>query len=87
MTTAGGTADQVLRIEIIPINSTQCEVTFYVDGQPLMDASQRVPTPIKHVMTYTSAAAMGVVAGYAKCGTAANQPVTIDYAFAAQQRT
>lgn len=85
--TAGGTADQVLRIEINPINSTQAEVTFYVDGVPLMDASQTARNmPIKHTITYTGAAKMGVGV-YAKCGSAANQPVNIDYIFAAQKRT
>lgn len=77
--TAGGTADQVLRIEIRPVTSTLAEVSFFVDGQPLYDAAITSKNqPIKHQLTYTSAVKMqpGV---YVKAGSATSEVVNVDY--------
>lgn len=81
-TTAGGSADQTLRIEFQPVDATTGEVTFYVDDIPLRDANNMV---IKHVVTYTSAVAMkaGV---YLKGGSTTSETVVTDKLYAAQLR-
>lgn len=85
--TAGGTADQTLRIEVMFVSSTIAEVAFFVDGAPLIDSIQTTRVvPIKHQLTYTSAVAMGIGA-YVKAGTGANQPLSVDYMLGAQTRT
>lgn len=85
-TTAGGSTAQHLRVECLPVSSTVCEVTFYVDGKPLYDASQTSRNvPIKHSFTYTGAAAMNGVA-YVKAGGSNSEVLNLDYAFLAQVR-
>lgn len=81
-TTAGGSAYQTLAIEIRPVDGTNCEITFYCDGQPLRDSNNR---PIKHVVPYASAGEMdfGV---YCKTGSANAQAVNVDYIWAAARR-
>ncbi len=73
--TSTSTAAQVLRIEVQPINTTQCEATFYLNGVPLVDSNNK---PIKETMTFTSIAAMqaGV---YLKAGGSGGEVVTVDY--------
>ncbi len=84
--TAGGSADQVLRIECRPVSSTVCEVSYFVDGVPLYDAAVTSRNqPIKHNLTYTSAADMHVGA-YVKAGSANSEVVNVDYILAAQHR-
>lgn len=75
-TTAGGSAYQTLRVEIQPINSTTAEVTFYVDGQQLLDSSTL--KPIKHTITYTGATEMQIGAGV-KNGDTNLETLNIDY--------
>jgi hypothetical protein len=72
--TAGGAAQQVLRVEIQPVAGTEAEVTFYVDDEPLRDLQGNV---IKHVLAFSGAAAMqaGVCA---KAGGAASEVVNVD---------
>lgn len=72
--TAGGSAQQKLRVEIQPVDGTNCEVTFYVDDVQLRDANG---IAIKHTVAYASAAAMkaGV---YVKAGGANSETVNVD---------
>ena len=84
--TAGGSTAQHLRVECVPVSSTVCEVSFYVDGKPLYDAAQTSRNvPIKHSFTYTGAAAMNAVV-YVKAGGSNSEVLNLDYAFVAQTR-
>ena len=82
-TTAGGSAYQTLRIEIMPLDSATAMVTFYVDGNVLIDST--TGKPISHTMTYTSATEMQVGV-YAKAGGANAETLNVDYIYAAQLR-
>jgi len=79
---AGGAAQQSLRVEAQPIDAANMEISFFVNGQQLLDVDNR---PIKHVVSYTSFAALqaGV---YVAAGAAASEVVNVDYAAAYQQR-
>jgi hypothetical protein len=82
--TAGGSAYQRLRIEIVPVSSTIAEARFFIDNgngmTPLYDAAQtaRPNTPIKISFTYTNATEMSLGVGV-KAGTSASQTVLVDY--------
>jgi hypothetical protein len=81
-TTAGGTAQQSLRIEAQPIDQQNAEVTFFVNSQQLLDVNNR---PIKHIVNYASFASL--MAGvYVLAGAAASEVVNVDYVAAYQQR-
>jgi len=81
-TSAGGAAQQSLRIEISEIDSQNAEVAFFVNSQQLCDASGR---PIKHIVNYTSFA--NLLAGvYVAAGSATSEVVNVDYVAAYQQR-
>jgi hypothetical protein len=80
--TAGGTAYQTARIEIQPINSTQAEVTFFIDGVQLRDSNN---VPIKHTITFTGATEMNLGA-YIKAGGTTNETLRVDVIDAAQIR-
>jgi hypothetical protein len=79
---AGGAAQQTLRVEAQTIDAANMEISFFVNGQQLLDVNNR---PIKHVVNYTSFAALqaGV---YVAAGAAASEVVNVDYAAAYQQR-
>jgi hypothetical protein len=80
--TAGGSAQQRLRIEIRTPDSTNAEVSFFLNGNPLLDAagSSRPGTnAIKHVYPIASALAMTPVL-YAKAGAAFSEVLKVDYA-------
>lgn len=81
-TTAGGSSYQVLGIEIMAVDGTNVEATFYCDGQPLRDSNNR---PIKLRVAYASSTEMdfGV---YGKAGGASVHTVLVDYLYAAQRR-
>lgn len=81
-TTAGGSADQTLRIEFKPVDSTTGEVTFYVDGVALRDSNGIV---IKHSVTYASAAAMKALT-YLKGGSTTSETLVTDKIYAVQMR-
>lgn len=57
---------QRLGIEVDPFSSTQCRISYFLDGLPMEDANR---IPITHTMTYTGGAAMQLVLG-AKNGSA-----------------
>lgn len=57
---------QRLGIEVNPLNSTEVEIAFFLNGLPMEDANR---IPIKHQMTFTGGAAMQLVLG-AKNGSA-----------------
>lgn len=73
--TAGGSAYQTLRIEVITTSSTEAEVSFYIDGVLVA----------KHALTYTSATEMMFFVGV-KAGGANSEVVYVDYASAYQLR-
>jgi hypothetical protein len=79
-TTAGGTSDQLLRIDIIPVSSTVLECRPFVDGVQLEDSNG---VPIKHNITLGTATDMdfGVII---KDGHANDFTVYVDYLYAAQ---
>lgn len=80
--TAGGTAQQTLRIEGQTLDAASVEISFFVNGQQLLDVNNR---PIKHIVNYTSFAALqaGV---YVAAGAASSEVVNVDYVAAFQQR-
>ncbi|MBS0265649.1 MAG: hypothetical protein JSS02_27200 [Planctomycetes bacterium] len=81
-TTAGGPAQQSLRVEINEIDAQTAEVTFFVNSQQLLDTAGR---PIKHLVNYTAFA--NLQAGvYVSAGSAASEVVGVDYIAAYQQR-
>lgn len=73
--TAGGASYQTLRIEVIPISSTEADVNFWIDGVHVM----------KHSLTYTSATEMMAFVGV-KAGGANSEVVNVDYIAAYQDR-
>ena len=81
-TTAGGSSYQTLAIEVLPVDGTNVEVTYYCDGQPLRDTNNR---PIKHRVAYASATEMQVGV-YGKAGGASTHTILVDYIYAAQRR-
>lgn len=82
-TTAGGASYQDLRIEGTPVNSTQIELTYFVNNAVLLDSTWN--KPIKHLLTYTGAAAMMLFSGV-KNGGANLETLNIDYMAAAHLR-
>lgn len=76
--TAGGSSQVRLGIDLRPLNSTTFEAIPYIDGVHLLDPSQKRPTPIKHTITITSAAAMSLGV-YVKAGGANSEVVDVDY--------
>jgi hypothetical protein len=79
-TTAGGTDDQVLRIEIIPVSTTVLEARPFVDGVQLKDTNG---VKIKHNITLGTATDLdfGVIL---KDGHANDFTCYVDYLHAAQ---
>lgn len=79
-TTAGGSAAQTLRIEIVPRSSTVFEARPYVDGVQLITSAG---VPIKHDITLGTATDMkfGFIQ---KSNDAADFTMYADYAYAAQ---
>lgn len=79
---AGGATPQTLRVEVQPVDAATAEVTFYVDDDPLKDATGNV---IKHSVAYSGAAAMqaGVCV---KAGGANSEIVNVDYVAVYQLR-
>lgn len=76
--TAGGSAYQRLRIEIRPVTSTIAEAAFFLDGNPLYDASQTARNvPIKISFTYTNATEMNCGVGV-KAGDGTAQTMLVD---------
>lgn len=80
-TTAGGTAYQVLEFMAQPINSTDLEVSFWVDGVLLRDSNSNV---IKHTVVFASATEMHFVPCYVKAGGANSETPEVSGAYAAQ---
>jgi hypothetical protein len=81
--TAGGASYQTLSIEMADVDGTSMEVTFFVDGRPLLDSTYR--KPIKHTVAITSGTEMQVGAGV-KNGFTNLETLNVDYIFAAQSR-
>lgn len=80
--TAGGSAYQVLGIEINPISSTNADVIYYIDGQQMLDSNGRV---FKHNLVYTNAVAAGPIVG-CKNGSATAEVLLNDYICCYQKR-
>jgi hypothetical protein len=82
-TTAGGSAYQILEIEVVPFTSTQLKVIFSVDGTVLKDSQGR---EIVHTIPVAAATEMQFGLG-AKLGAITNNDVLkVDYAGAWQNR-
>ncbi|HEY3966809.1 MAG TPA: hypothetical protein VGM05_19760 [Planctomycetaceae bacterium] len=81
-TTAGGAAQQSLRVEANEIDSQNAEITFFVNSQQLLDVNNR---PIKHIVNYTSFANLQAGVSVA-AGAASSEVVNVDYVAAYQQR-
>jgi hypothetical protein len=87
-TTAGGSSYQTLAIKCVEVDGTNMEVTFFVDGQPLMLApvSGQSPRPIKHTVAIASATEMMVGAGIKNGADTTVEALNIDYIIATQTR-
>src|SRR5205814_68921 len=81
-TIAGGALQQSLRIEGQPLDAATMEISFFVNGQQLLDVNNR---PIKHLVTYTAFAQLAAGVSVA-AGAAASEVVSVDYVAAYQQR-
>lgn len=89
---AGGSGYVSVKIEVLPISSTEAEVTFWFDANGGNDFSQireynvnpRVPA-IKHTVTMTSATEMAVALN-AKPGDTNAEVLNIDYVSCYQAR-
>lgn len=84
-TTAGGASFQTLSIEVNAISSTQVECVPKVNGVQLLQNASGTLVPIKHLITYASAAQMGV-GSYVKAGGGTAETLVTDYVSAWQKR-
>lgn len=75
--TAGGTAYQKLTIKGRPVDATNYEFTYFLDGKPLTDNVAH--RPIRHRIAYASAVVANVVAGFAKASSATSETLKLDY--------
>lgn len=82
-TTAGGSADQTLAIEIVELLSTTCTVVFKVDGVILRDST--TGQPIRHQLPYSGLTASQVFVGV-KNGSANAEVLNVEYLGAVQAR-
>lgn len=82
-TTAGGSADQTLGIEIVELLSTTMTVVFLVDGEILRDATTN--QPIRHNVAYSGLTASQLFVGVKNGGSNA-EVVNIDYLAAVQAK-
>ena len=82
ISTAGGASYQRLTIVGRPVNGTQYELTFFLDGAALRDSANKA---IKHTLLYASSTEMdfGV---YLKTGSATEEIVNVDYVYFACKR-
>jgi hypothetical protein len=74
--TAGGAAQQQLKINVVPIASGVAAVTFFVDGKQCRDAT--TGALIEHRVAYSSPTAMSAFAGV-KAGGANSEVLSVDY--------
>lgn len=79
---AGGAAEQVLRVEVVPHSPSEASVTYRVDGATLRDLQGR---EIRHFVSLAGASPMHLVVGV-KAGSAAGEALSIDYLGAWQLR-
>lgn len=80
--TAGGSSYQELEVELAEFSSTQCVVTFKVDGQYLRDSNGRV---IEHKMAYASLTEMNFGLYVKTGGGAGGETLNCDWLAAAQR--
>lgn len=81
--TAGGAAYQRLRCEVIPIDSTIAEATYFIDGVQCKDANGNL---IKHRFTYTGATEMQECLGIKNGADTTAEALLCDYFGAWQKR-
>jgi len=81
-TTAGGSADQVLEIELGDWDGVSMVCVFSVNGVKLRDSNNNL---IRHTMPIASAALM-MFGVYAKAGSANSEVINVDFGYAAQAR-
>ncbi len=78
-TTAGGTTQQRLEIDINPTSSTLAEITYYVDGVQLKVTGGRPGTSLIHdYFTYTGQLQMGFFVGVMN-GSTTPETLLVDY--------
>lgn len=80
--TAGGTAYQTLTVEVIPYNTTNAKVGYFLDGLPMLDANG---ARIVHDLVYTNAVECQAFFG-CKTGSATAEVLLTDYCAAYQLR-
>lgn len=83
-TTAGGSADQTLGIEIVELTSTTCTVTFKVDGVILRDST--TGQPIRHQILYSGLSAAQLFFGIKNGADTTAEALVVEYAAAVQAR-
>lgn len=76
---------QELEVRIEEFSTTQCVVTFLVDGLYLRDDTVYA-YPVTHRVAYASLTEMNFVACYIKAGSANSEVPNVDWAIAAQVR-
>jgi hypothetical protein len=81
--TAGGSTAQVLAYEAQPINSTDIDVYFWVDGVQLQDTNGN---KIKHTIVFSGATEMNYCPVYVKAGSTNSEIPRLYQAFASQLR-
>lgn len=83
ITTAGGASYVRLGMQAADLDGTNLEVTYFLDGNPLLDNTFR--RPIKHTALLASMTEMdfGV---YAKAGGSNAETINVDYVAAIQRR-
>lgn len=86
LTTAGGATYQTLEIFIIPLDSTNVEVTYKVDGLYLRNAdANSADDIIRHKLAIASSTEMKLFFGV-KNGAGNLETLNVDYVFASQSR-
>lgn len=86
--TAGGASFHTLRIEVLPVSATVCDVIPYIDtagGQDFKQCRDANGNLVKHQVLVASATEMAAAFGV-KAGGAAEEALSIDYVAVSQLR-
>ena len=82
--TAGGANYQLLTIKgYATIGSTEAELTFYLDGQPMLNSDNK---PFSHRLILGTPTEMRIIAGYVKAGSANSETLNIDRTYFGARR-
>ncbi len=81
------TNDQTLRVVVKPNQALGvAEVTFAIDGNPVLDPSQKKPTELKQIITYSGAARMGIGV-YVQTNSGNAETLNLDFIYCGMLRT